>query len=937
MEPPLPSRYTILSKIGEGGMGAVRLAEDAELGRKVALKTLASASLGDEEARRRLLREAAAAARLDHPFICKVYEVGERERQPYIAMEYVEGRSLADRLRDGPLRLQEALRIASEIAEALECAQVHGVVHRDVKPSNVMLAQDGHVKVMDFGIAKRLPPGGGDATALTATLTPSGTLPYMSPEQLRGAPVDSRSDVFSLGLVLFEMLAGRRPFARESAVAAAAATLTEPAPTIVATVPGATPLLDHLIARMLAKDPEARLQTFRDVRNELASILAEDGAAARPPLRRARLGRIAKVVGPVLVAGLAAVLLWPEQPALAFAERDWILIADVENLTGDAVFDRSLATALDVGIAQSQYVNVFPESRVRDALARMERPPDTHIDEVVASEIAVREGVKGVLACTVAQIGAIYQLTARLVDPSSQAVVWSESVRAEAKDDVLPALDELATRVRRGLGESLGTLSRQHLPLPQATTASLDALKLYADADTTSDRGASIRLLEEAVSLDPDFALAHASLGLQYYMASESARRLRGETHVTKALGLLDRLSFRERLLVTALGEDARGNRDAAVAAYRAYLTAYPDDSEVWFRLGWNYMAGLGQFEQGAEAFERVIAIYPEAFGALINVASCYNGLHRYQEARDAYERAFAERPIAMMGDFVNHEYGFTLVQLGELDRAADVFRRMEAESDPSRRAKGYRSAALLEAYRGRYEAAQQSFAQAVVIDHAADSPVSEYRDRLYLASTLWARGEEGALDREIARLRALVSHMALGPEWVHHAVRLLARSGRLRDAEELLEASAGNADNPTNDSSINRNSQNDAAYLDLARGELALASGHADRAVSLLAGAHEQLDTPTSLESLAAALLAADRQDEAARRYEEFIDERPFGGEAQEFWFRAHLRLAEILRRRGDVAGARTLLAQVLTLWRDGDDGLLVLEVARARLAAPE
>ena len=930
-----PSRYRTLSPIGEGGMGSVHLAEDLELGRKVALKSLSPEYAGDGAARKRLLREAAAAARLDHPFICKVYEVGETDGLPFIAMEYVEGRTLADKLSAGAVALPEALRLAGEMAEALECAQSHGVVHRDVKPSNVMLAEDGHVKVMDFGIAKRLALGDGDATAaLTTTVGLWGTLPYMSPEQLRGEQVDSRSDIFSFGLVLYEMLTGRRPFARESAVATAAATLTEPAPPIEARVAGSAPLLGHLIDRLLAKDPEERFQTFRDVRTELASILAAAGTPDRSTPGRSRARRFISASSAGLLALVAAILLWPERPALAFAERDWILIADVANLTGDPVFDRSLATALDVGIAQSQYVNVFPESRVRDALARMQRPADARVDEAVASEIAVREGVKGVLACSVAQIGAVYQLTARLVDPASHAVVWSESVRADHKDDVLPALDDLATRVRRGLGESLRTLSQQHLPLPQATTASLDALKLFADADTTEDRGTRTRLLEEAVALDPDFALAHAALGLTYYMGSERATRLQGESHVTRALALLDRLSFKERLLVTALAEDSRGNREAAVVAYRAYLSAYPDDAEIWFRLGWTYMAGLRQYEQGAEAFQRVIAIYPGAIGALINLASSYSGLQRDQEARTAYERAFAQRPGEMMGDFVNHEYGFTLVRLGDLDRAAEVFESMKAESIPSKRAKGFRSSALLDAYRGRYEAAQRSFEQAVVIDRSTNAEVSEFRDRLYLAATLWARGQDRALDAEIARIEALASGMVLGPEWVHQAVKLFVRSGRTRQAQELLEASGGNADKPTSDSSINRNTRNDAAFLDVARGELALASGHPEEAVALLTASSEQLAAPTALESLAAGLLGASRLDEAARRYEEFIASRPLGLEAQEFWFRAHLRLAEIRRGRGDVNGARELYEQVLALWRDADDDLPVLAEARAALA---
>jgi len=933
MDERQPSRYRILSPIGEGGMGSVSLAEDFELGRKVCLKFLSRAYVGDPSARRRLIREATAAAQLDHPFICKVYDVGELEGEPFIAMEYVEGRTLKERLSEGPIPLPEALRLAGEMAEALDCAQKHGVVHRDVKPANVMLAGNGHPKVMDFGIAKQLAVGAEDPTeALTTTAGPTGSLPYMSPEQLRGGTVDSRSDIFSFGLVLYEMLTARRPFAGESAIATAAATLDQPAPPLAPYLPDAPPLLGHVIERMLAKDPEERFQTFRDVRNELVSIMTSQAPPARSAAPRSRARRLVAATGVVLVAVVAAILLWPERPALAFAERDWLLIADLENLTGDEVFDRSLATALDVGIAQSQYVNVFPESRVRDALARMQRPANTRIDENVASEIAVREGVKGVLASSVAQVGSVYQLTARLIDPASNAVVWSESVQAEDKSGVLPALDELATRVRRGLGESLRMVSAQHLPLPQATTASLDALKLFADADT-EDGDTKIRLLEEAVALDPDFAIAHATLGVLYYMQSDRATRMKGEEHITKALGLLDRLSFRERLLITALAEDARGDRDAAVAAYNAYLRAYPDDSDVWFRLGWTYMAALAQYEQGAEAFRHVIDIYPRAVGALINLASCYSGLGQDQEARDAYERAFAQSPAEMFGDFVNHEYGFTLVRLGALDRAAEVFQEMTAQAAAGKRAKGYRSLALLDTYRGRYRAAETSFEQAIVLDRTVRSEVSEFRDRLYLARTLWARDETRAFDEEVGRIEALASRMVLGPEWVHHAVKLLARSGRTREARRLLAATGGSAQDPTSDSSINRNTGNDAAYLDIARAELALAEGRADEAVTLLSPASEQTGSPDALESLATALLAAGSVDEAARSFEELIADRPLGRESQEYWFRAHLRLAEIRASQGDIDAARSLYQQIVTLWQEGDQDLPALRDARAGL----
>jgi len=945
MSPDRVSRYRVLSDIGHGGMGRVTLAEDTELNRRVALKFLAHSGIGDRSTSRRLMREAQAAARLDHPFICKVYEVGESgDDEPFIAMEYLEGETLKDRLARGPLPLAEALRLGAEMAEALDCAQTRGVVHRDLKPSNVMLTGDGHVKVMDFGIAKQTLAEASSTEAATTTGTGTdaltGTLAYMSPEQLRGQAVDSRSDVFSFGLVLYEMLTGRHPFASESPLATAEAILGGPAPPLARHMKGPPALLEHLLERLLARARDERVQTFRDVRAELRSISGTGAVPAAGEGTRRPWRRVAAWSAAVLGATLAAwaILAWLDRPALAFNERDWIVVADVDNETGDPVFDRSLSTALTVGLSQSQYVNVLPASRIRDARQRMQRPAADPLNEPLASEVAVREGAKAVVACSISKVGAVYHLTAQLVDPHTHASVLTESVRAASKDEVLPALDDLATRVRRNLGESLGALSQQHLSLPKATTASLDALKLYADAGRAPDSPTKFRLLEQAVALDPDFAMAHAQLGLDYYLQSERSLRLKGEQHVRTALGLLDRLSQRERLLVAALAEDSRGNRDAAVTAYKAYLTAYPDDSDVWFRLGWTSMATLRRYEAAAEAFRRVIAISPNNSAALVNLATALTGLRRDEEAREAYERAFAIKPGEMLGFFVNHEYGFTLVRLGDVDGATDVFGQMIAESGPEKRARGQRSMALLEMYLGHYRKAAERFGEAIVIEQANDYPVSEFRDRLFLAAALAGRGRSSAVDAELTRVEALIARLSLGPEWLRLAAKFFARHGRVDRAETLLAAMERTIGDPTSDSSANRNTRRDRAHLDVARGEVALSAGRADEAVGILEPtAQVDTDNADTLDSLASAYLAAGRDEDAARTYEAIIAAQPFGTEAQPYWFDAHLRLAEIRLRQGRADAARTMYESMLRIWKDADDDLQPLLEAKKGLEGIE
>jgi serine/threonine protein kinase len=470
------SHYHIRKKLGQGGMGEVYLAQDTALDRTVALKFVLSEVRGGEIARKRLLAEARSAAALDHPFICKVYEAGDADERPFIAMEYVEGVTLNDKLLRGAPALKETLRIAAEIAEALASAHARGIVHRDLKPSNIMLTLDGHVKVMDFGLAKQV-PAGSIAAEETATLTLTeagatpGTLVFMSPEQLKGERADARSDIFSFGLILCEMITGVHPFLKDSPLKTACAILNESLPPIIRRDENIPDLLHHTIKRMLAKDRHQRFQSIREVHTNLKELFEEQPPQAQAPSKTLRMLRPLWLAGMVLpvIFGLAGATYWvfenyfrSPKAALAFQKRDWIVIADFENLTGDRVFDRSLQTALTVEIQQSQYVNVLPPTRMQEALARMRKESGTKLDEALASELAVREGVKAVLACSIAEIGNVYSLTARLVEPNSRATVLTEATKAKGKNEVLPALDALAQTVRHKLGESVQNIS-QHL------------------------------------------------------------------------------------------------------------------------------------------------------------------------------------------------------------------------------------------------------------------------------------------------------------------------------------------------------------------------------------------------------------------------------------------------------------------------------------------
>ena len=948
------SHYRILSKIGQGGMGEVYLAEDLQLDRKVALKFLPEGQAPDETARRRLLREANAAARLDHPFITKVYEVGEGAPAagdpgiPFIAMELVEGETLKARLARGPLPMADALRIASEIAEALEFARQRGIVHRDLKPANVMLTSDGHAKVMDFGIAKhvsiRAADGGRvDGPSMTSTGEITGTPAYMAPEQLKGLPVDSRADIFALGVCLYEMVTGTHPFMKESAFATADVILNQPAPPLDRYLKDPPPGLEHVFRRALAKEPDERYQSFKDLRIDLGAVeLPQTRTAIAPPVRaRTRpKWRLAAVVAlGIAAASVLAWWLWPvqlsiSQRALAFNQRDWILITDFENLTSDPVFDRSLRVALDVAIAQSQYVNVFPPSRVQETLRLMKKDAGAPLNEALASEIALRERIKAVLACSITAVGDSYTITAKVIDPQTRAAVQTDSAQARSKDGVLPALDELATRVRRNLGESLNSVSAQKVALPRATTASLEALRLYAESSRTEEDDVRMEQLRQAIALDPDFAMAHAALGYASYQAQNRQRRQQGEAHFVKALSLLDRLSHRERLWIGALAEDSRGNRDAAVSAYRTYLAEYPDDPVAWFRVGWTYMAGVGKPELAVDAFKRVIALNPSSSSAYINLATSYAGLDQYKEAVEQYQRAFDLSPGSRTDLIVNHEYGFVLVRLGDLDGAAAHFSRMLAEKSTNSQARGLRSMALLEMYRGRYAAAIPHLRQAVVINTTNKARLSEYRDRLYLARAYQRKGMAQPFAIELEAAHRLALDSTLAPEWLRRLGKIEARSGRVGQARTILALMSKTAGDATAASSMNRNAAAEGAHFDVVRGEIELGEGRAPKAVEFLQSAYVIDPQTDTLDSLATALLGAGQLEEAAKRYEEVLARNDVGNESQEQTLNAEVRLAEIYTRLGRRDRTRELCDAVLTQWKTADDDLLLLRDARKACA---
>jgi serine/threonine protein kinase/tetratricopeptide (TPR) repeat protein len=932
-------KYKILRELGRGGMGEVYLAEDVALDRTVALKLLPEEKYRDPESRARLVREAKAAAALDHPYVCSIHEVGESEGRVFFVMEYVEGLTLRERIAQGPIPVRQALEIALEAGEALQSAHEKDLVHRDIKPANIMLMDKGHTKVMDFGLAKVLAggPRPEPLEEVSATLTKDGLSPgtpaYMSPEQLLGEELDQRSDIFSFGMVLYEMLAGVHPFRGETGFTTASAILKGSPRPLADLTAGIPEPLQKVLDKMLAKEPQNRYPSMTSVLADLRNIrsgLQAEGKIMKF-LKPARVALTAGVLAvAVLAAGWLAKTLFFKSPAeaLAFQARDWILIADFENLTGEPVFDRSLETALTVGIQQSQYVNVFPPSRIQETLRRMRRLDVKKVDETIGREIALREGIKGLLACSISKVGDNYLLTARIIDPDKQIAVYSASSRAKGKEEVLGSLDELAGKLRRALGESMVKISQQKMNLVQATTSSLEALKYYTES-LAAPGDTSYYLLNQAIELDPDFALAHLEIGIKCYIIGN---RPEGEKHFQKALSLRGRLTAREKLWIQAIVEDWRGNRDQGIQNYKLYLAQYPDDSAAWFRVGYAYLVS-NQPALGIEAFKKVIAIDSASAGAYVNMASCLNTLKKDEEALANYQKAFSLDPDFATGSYVNNEYGFLLVRMGKIQEARRTFEKMISQQDNFKKARGNRSLGLLLMYQGQYSAAQDCLKEAVNLNKTLQVKLSEMRDHLFLAINYNRKRQREAFEKEMMAVNLIQKEIKIDPVFLYKIGKIYARLNRLTEAGQLFEKLKSRMGDVLAQSGINRSNQSDQASFYLLKGEIELAQKRFEEAAGTL-GLADNLRTQQLEDSLAFAYFKSGNVDKAIEKYKDFLETDVLGYEGQELWILAHYQLGRLYEQKGESAEAVKYYERFLDIWKDADPDLTEFADAQKRLA---
>jgi serine/threonine protein kinase/Tfp pilus assembly protein PilF len=927
-EAVLAGKFRNIETLGRGGMGVVYKAEDTKLERTVALKFLSLELVVDPEARERFVTEAQAASRLDHPNICTIHEIGETEDgRMYIAMPYYEGKTLKDKIRSGKFELEEGLDIVRQLAQGLSKAQGKGIVHRDIKPANVIVTDDGLVKVLDFGLAKLA-----GVSHLTKTGTTMGTVAYMSPEQARGDEVDSRTDIWSLGVVLYEVLTGKLPFKGESEQSVVYSIINKDPERISNLVSGLPEELEAMVAKALHKDPRERYQSFDEFLLDLRK--AYERLNLKPVWKvsfKTRHRKVRWIASPFVWVSAAAVvcvflaifLLYPS-PSIPFQQRDWILLLDFENLTGDEVFDRSLDTALTVSLQQSRYANVFPRSRVKETFQRMQQDMPERLDIEKASEVAQREGIKALVACRINSIGETYALSAELIDPETRIALRTVNTQAKGKNEVLAALDDLSGRIRRDLGESLREINNQRVELESATTSSLEALKKFSEGQwfwNNSQYDESAKLLKDAVALDPEFAWAHANLGGYYYYWGQD--RELGEKHFETTLGLLDRLTEREKMVISAWIESWRGNWAEAARHYKILVSRYPDDRVSWFNLGNQYLR-LKLHDDALEAYAEALRVDPMHVSSHVNIATCYNILENVEMALEYYNKAFELKPDQITSYNINHEYGYAYVKMGDFQKAKQVFELMLAEDD-TRKTMGLRSLGLLHMYQGKYTAAADYLKETILMQQARKNVTSEVRDRLYLAAVYKARGMESEFRRELDETVAVCKRAKISPWWRQIAAKLYIRQGWQTEVAPFIEEITQGLNDKVRDDRVLRN---------ILGGEMALTRGDFEEATELLGIAHQERGDNYSLESLAYSHMLGGDLDKAIQKYEELIGRNQLGWEAQEYWLQAHFHLGMMYEKKGDSGKAIQHYQELVDLWAEADEDLPMLIETKRRLA---
>jgi eukaryotic-like serine/threonine-protein kinase len=910
--------YRIAEKIGSGGMGDVYRAWDEHLEREVAIKVLPPGSLEDEVSRKRFRKEALALSRLNHPNIATIHDFDTQQGVDFLAMEYIPGITLSEKLTGLPLSEKDVIALGGQVAEGLSAAHQQGVIHRDLKPGNLRLTSDGRVKILDFGLAKlRAPVAAGATTeSISETQTVAGTLPYMAPEQLLGRNIDARTDIWAAGCVLYEAAVGRRAFLG-SGPKLIDGILHGPVLT-----PNVSPGLMAIIFKCLEKDPESRYQSAKELAIDLRRM-AMSGSVTQPTsalsVHKPWTGKTV-----VLTLSLAALVV---MGALLFRWRhrltgsDTLVVGDFVNSTGDAVFDGALKQALTVQLEQSPFLNILPQTRIRETMRLMGRSPDEPVTPVVGQELCQRAGATALLWGSIASLGSQYVIGLTAAGCKTGNYLANAQVQARNKEEVLKALGQAASSLRTRLGESLSSVQKFDAPIEDATTSSLEALKTYSlgrKAFTEKGSLAAIPFFERAVDLDPHFAMAYASLAVgeanryRFNLAFDAAKR---------AFSLRDRVTERERFRISALYYmNVLGDLERSTDIYRLWAQTYPTDDIPHDDLSVIY-TGIGRFEDAIAESREALRLTPGEWAAHFNLVFDYLALNQPTTSYDIINQALRRK----IGDI--NLFSLPLYQLAFLRGDQEGMNRLLAGAAGREEEQELLSAhSDTEAYYGKLSQARFFTRRAVTSELRAGSTETAALWRANAALKEVECGQPALARQEVK------SALASAPNWPIKALAALAlaRIGDTVQAKSMVQEMAKS--NPSN-------TQLNFYWLPAIKAAIEIKEGYPARAITALEeAAPYELGEPAPLQLgtlypaylRGQAYLMTHNGAQAAAEFQKMLDHRgivlnyPLGA-------LAHVQLGRAYLMSGETAKARGAYHNFLVLWKDADPDIPILRQARA------